>query len=266
MASLLAALSFLTIFPVPRGTDLSQQVVSNSRAWFPLVGLLIGVMLVGLEWLLALAFPVYLTAALLVVFLVIVNRCLHLDGLMDTCDGLFGGQTPERRREIMRDSSVGAFAVAGAGGILLLKYAALLSLLSANLPGKESALLVFPVASRYAMVLQLMLFPYVRTPGLGSPFHGREARLPSTVAAIIAVVAAGVLAGLGGVLILAGVCLVALALGQIAMALIGGLTGDIYGATNELTEVVTLLAAVALMPLGLLAPISHLVSVVFGAF
>ena len=265
MASLLAALSFLTIFPVPRGTDLSQQVVSNSRAWFPLVGLLIGIVLVGLEWLLGYLFPPYVNAALLAAFLVIANRALHLDGLMDTCDGLFGGQTPERRREIMRDSSVGAFAVAGGVSVLLLKYGALLALLSASVPGKEAALLVFPVVSRYAMVLQLMMFPYVRTPGLGSPFHGRDARLPSTLAAIFAALAAGILGGLGGILILAAICLLALALGQLAMGLIGGTTGDIYGATNELSEVAALLAAVALLPLGLLSPITHQVSVYLGA-
>lgn len=266
MASLLAALSFLTIFPSPKEADLSQQVVSNSRAWFPFVGLLIGLMLVGLEWVLGYVFPPYLIAGLLVVFLVIVNRALHLDGLMDSCDGLFGGQTPERRREIMRDSTVGAFAVAGAGSILLLKYAAMVSILSANLPGKEAALLVFPVVSRYAMVLQLMVYPYARTPGLGSPFHGRDARLPSTVAVVIAALAAGILGGLGGILILAAICLLALALGQLAMRLIGGLTGDIYGATNEITEVTALLVAVALLPLGLLSPITHQVSVYLGAF
>ncbi len=266
MASLLAALSFLTVFPVPQGPDLSQQAVSNSRGWFPLVGLLIGLLLVGLEWLLGYIFPFFVTAALLVVFQLVLNRGLHLDGLMDSCDGLFGGQTPERRREIMRDSSVGAFAVAGAGSVLLLKYAALLSLLSTNLPGKEAALVVFPVVSRYAMVLQLMLYPYVRTPGLGSPFHGHDARLPSIVAAVAAALIAGILGGLGGILILAGICLLAVALGQLAMALIGGLTGDIYGATNELSEVGALLAAVAVLPLGLLSPISHQVSIYLGAF
>ena len=266
LASFLAALSFLTIIPVPQGKKLSQQAVSNSRAWFPLVGLLIGIALVGLEWLLEYVFPAYLTAAFLVVFLVIVSRALHLDGLMDTCDGLFGGHTPERRREIMRDSSVGAFGVAGAGCVLLLKYAAILSILSANLPGKEAALLVFPVVSRYAMVLQLMVFPYVRAPGLGSPFHGYDARLPSAAAAVMAALAAGVLGGLGGILILAAICLFALALGRLVMGMIGGLTGDIYGATNELSEVAALLGAVALLPWGLLSFVNQQVSVYLGAF
>lgn len=260
MASFLAALSFLTIFPTRRPADVTQHAVSNSRAWFPLVGLLLGLALVGLEWGLSFVFPIYLTAAVLVVFLILITRCLHLDGLMDTCDGLFGGPTPERRREIMRDSHVGAFAVAGAIGVLLLKYGALVSLLSLDLPGREWALLLFPVFSRYAMVLQLMVFRYVRTPGLGSPFHEYDARLPSAVAAIIAVLAALLLGGVGGMLILAGVCLLALLLGQGIVAMAGGMTGDAYGATNELAEVAALAAAVAMLPYGLLGPVTQLVS------
>ena len=81
-------------------------------------------------------FPPPLTAALLVVLLLLLTRGLHIDGLMDVCDGLFGGTTPERRMEIMRDSRVGAFAVAGAAGVLLLKYGALVSLTSLASPGK----------------------------------------------------------------------------------------------------------------------------------
>ena len=256
LASLLAALSFLTIFPARRAADVTQQAISNSRGWFPLVGLLIGLVLVGLDWALAYALPAYLTAALLVAILIVINRALHLDGLMDTCDGLFGGDTPERRREIMRDSHVGAFAVAGAVSVVLIKYAAILSLISMNGTGKEWGLLLFPAISRYTMVLQLMVFPYIRAPGLGSPFHQGDARLPSSLAAAFAVVAALALGGVGGMLILAGVCLFALLLGQWMMKLIGGMTGDTYGATNELSEIAALLAAVAILPYGLLAPIS----------
>ena len=83
------------------------------------MGLLIGLMLVGLEWGCSEVFPVYLSAAVLLVSLIVVNRGLHLDGLMDSCDGLFGGFTQERRLEIMRDSQVGAFGVAGGAAVLL---------------------------------------------------------------------------------------------------------------------------------------------------
>ncbi len=256
MASFLAAFGFLTILPVGIGIDSSQQAISNSRAWFPLVGLLLGLALAGLAWGLAFVFPDYLTAALLVVFLLVVTRALHLDGLMDTCDGLFGGHTPERRREIMRDSHVGAFAVAGAVGVLLLKYAAIYALLAADSPGKEWGLILFPVFSRYAMALQLMLFPYARSAGLGSAFQSGPGRGATGMAALISVAAALLLGGIGGMLILALVSLTAALLGRGITALAGGMTGDTYGATNELTEVLALLAAVVSLPYGLLGPIA----------
>ena len=114
-------MGFLTWLPATRLRGRTQREISNSRAYFPLVGLLIGLAMVGLEAGSSRVFPVPLTAALLVVFLVVITRGLHIDGLMDICDGVFGGATPERRLEIMRDSRVGAFAVAGAGSIILLK-------------------------------------------------------------------------------------------------------------------------------------------------
>ncbi len=272
MRSFLAALSFLTILPSLRPADVSPQAISNSRAWFPLVGLLIGLVLVGLEWALAYVFSPYVTAALLVVALVAMTRALHLDGLMDTCDGLFGGHSPERRREIMRDSHVGAFAVAGAVGIMLLKYGALVSLLTFDGVGaevgsgfgKEWALLLFPTISRYAMVLQIMVFPYVRAPGLGTSFHQNDSRLPSLMAAITAALASLALGGIGGLLLLAGAGLVALLLGRGIAALIGGMTGDTYGATNEITETLVLLGSLAIMPLGILAPVNTLLPAIGG--
>ena len=149
-------MAFLTWFPFTRLRDRSQQDISNSRIYFPLVGLLLGVALVVVELGASRVFPPPLTAAVLVVLLIVVTRGLHIDGLMDICDGLFGGATPERRLEIMRDSRVGAFAVAGAGAVLLLKYGALVSLLSLAPPGitggKEMALLLFPMVSRWTML------------------------------------------------------------------------------------------------------------------
>ncbi len=255
MKSFLAALSFLTFLPTLRPASITPRTISNSRAWFPLVGLLLGLALVGIERGAQELFPVYLTAALLLTFLIVITRGLHLDGLMDTCDGLFGGATPERRREIMRDSRVGAFAVAGAAGLLLLKYGALVSLLSLNAAGKEWALLLFPVFSRWTMVLLLIVFPYSRARGLGAPFHRGNAGLVTVVAAIIAMTTAVLLGGVGGVAMLVGVSLLGLLLGQGISRMLGGLTGDAYGAANELAEAAVLMAAVALLPYGLIVPL-----------
>lgn len=250
MASFLAAVSFLTFLPARWLGGFSPQAISNSRAWFPVVGLLLGLLLLGVERGAREIFPVYLTAALLTVLLIAVTRGLHLDGFMDVCDGLFGGYTPERRLEIMRDSNVGAFAVAGGGGLLLLKYAALLSLLSLSAPGKELVLLLFPMLSRWTMTLLLAAFPYARSQGLGSPFHTGQARVATGAAAVMAAAAAVLLGGYGGVALLLGIAALALLLGWLMSRLLGGLTGDCYGAVNEAAEVALLIAAVALLPYG----------------
>ncbi|HEU0022331.1 MAG TPA: adenosylcobinamide-GDP ribazoletransferase, partial [Dehalococcoidia bacterium] len=154
-----AALSFLTIFPAAGTRSPGQQDISNARACYPAVGLLLGLLLVGIERGAREIFPVPLTAALLLAVLAAVTRGLHLDGFMDVCDGLLGGYTAQRRLEIMRDSHVGAFAVVGAVSLLILKYGALVSLLSLGVAGKEWVLLLFPTLSRWSMVVQLGLFP-----------------------------------------------------------------------------------------------------------
>ena len=152
-------------------------------------------------------FPPPLTAALLVVLLLLLTRGLHIDGLMDVCDGLFGGTTPERRMEIMRDSRVGAFAVAGAVGVLLLKYGALVSLTSLASPGKEMALLLFPAISRWTMVAALAAFPYARNHGLGSPFHQGTVFPATVLAALVATLIAILFGGIAGAGILIGATL-----------------------------------------------------------
>lgn len=254
MASFLAAVSFLTLLPARWPGGFPPQAVSNSRAWFPLVGLLIGLLLLGVERGAREVFPVYLTAALLTILPIVLTRGLHLDGFMDVCDGLFGGYTPERRREIMRDSHVGAFAVAGAGGLLLLKYAALLSLLSLNAPGQAGVLLLFPLLSRWTMTLLLAAFPYARRQGLGSPFHQGKTRMATLAAAAMAIAAAILLGGYGGVALLLGLSALGWLLGWLMSRMLGGLTGDCYGAANEVSEVAALLAAVAMLPYGWLLP------------
>jgi len=185
--------------------------------------------------------------------MVIVTRALHLDGLMDVCDGIFGGFTPERRLEIMRDSRVGAFGVVGGVTVLLLKYAALLSLLVLAEPGKEWALLLFPALSRWTMVVLLGVFPYVRAQGLGTPFHGSGIKISTTVAGLTALAAAVLLGGFAGLGLLLGAMALALFMGW-KMAL----TGDTYGATNEIIEMAVILVATVLVEHEWLEPLPDL--------
>src|SRR5262249_30758963 len=128
MIGLLIACQFLTRLPVPLRTAMDPVQMGRSMRWFPLVGALIGALVAGIDAGLGLVVGDEVRGVALVVALAAITGGLHLDGLMDSCDGLFSVATPARRLEIMRDSRVGSFAVIGLTTLLLLKYAALLSL------------------------------------------------------------------------------------------------------------------------------------------
>ena len=238
--------------------DSSPRNISHSRAFYPAIGLMIGLVLVGVEEGSSRVFSEPLTAAFLVAVMIVVTRGLHLDGLMDVFDGVFGGFTPERRLEIMRDSRVGAFGVIGAIAVLLLKYGALVSLLMLPQPGKEWALFLFPTLSRWTMVVLLGAFPYVRTQGLGSPFHGTGIKIATTIAGISALAASVLLGGFAGLGLFFGVTVVAWLMGWAIAKTLGGLTGDAYGATNEIIETVVLIVATALATKNWLEPLLDL--------
>ena len=238
--------------------DPGPRNISHSRAFYPAIGLMIGLVLVGVEEGSSRVFSEPLTAAFLVAVMIVVTRGLHLDGLMDVFDGVFGGFTPERRLEIMRDSRVGAFGVIGAIAVLLLKYGALVSLLMLPQPGKEWALFLFPTLSRWTMVVLLGAFPYVRTQGLGSPFHGTGIKIATTIAGISALAASVLLGGFAGLGLFFGVTVVAWLMGWAIAKTLGGLTGDAYGATNEIIETVVLIVATALATQEWLEPLLDL--------
>jgi adenosylcobinamide-GDP ribazoletransferase len=238
--------------------DRGPRNISHSRAFYPAIGLMIGLVLVGVEEGSSRVFSEPLTAAFLVAVMIVVTRGLHLDGLMDVFDGVFGGFTPERRLEIMRDSRVGAFGVIGAIAVLLLKYGALVSLLMLPQPGKEWALFLFPTLSRWTMVVLLGAFPYVRTQGLGSPFHGTGIKIATTIAGISALAASVLLGGFAGLGLFFGVTVVAWLMGWAIAKTLGGLTGDAYGATNEIIETVVLIVATALATQEWLEPLLDL--------
>lgn len=249
-APFLVALSFLTLLPVGVREPTDAEI-SRSRGWYPFVGLLYGLTLeVLVIALFALGFEPYwlLTAALAVTALAVLNRFLHLDGLMDFCDAMWGGRTVERRLEIMRDSRVGSFAVAGGACVLLVKCGAISSDLLVSSTGL-SALLLFPMVSRWTMTLLLTVFPYGRQQGIGTAFvSGGRPWLATAWALVTVAAAAWLLLGASGLIVLLAASGLALLLGLwSARRLGGGLTGDCYGAINEIIEAFSLVLLVPLV-------------------
>jgi adenosylcobinamide-GDP ribazoletransferase len=236
----LAAVQFLTIAPPLVRRPFTDAELGRAVGYFPLVGLMIGGSLVGIDHLLTLFLPSNVTAALVLTGWILCTGALHLDGFLDSCDGLFGGRTPEDRLRILRDERVGAFAVIGGVLLLLVKFQAL-----AVLSPRSAALCLAPVLGRWGMAVAVVAFPYARSEGLGRTMKDQAAWSQALLASAIAIVAAWFSAGwhgmtfllLSGVLMFLVVCFVRMRL--------PGLTGDIYGALCELLEVLVLLAFVA---------------------
>jgi adenosylcobinamide-GDP ribazoletransferase len=241
-----AAIRFLSIIPIPGATQLFRTDANEADArvfsgsvYFPLVGLVLAVIL----WLVVLIFGSGVSglvlAALLVVALVILTGGLHLDGLMDCCDGLFGGRNRKHKLEIMRDSRVGSFGVLGGTCILLLKFALLASLDRQQLP--LALLTILPIA-RWNMVLAMYAYPGARASGLGTSFRQTVTRNRVICASILTLIIA-VLAGhiVVGLIVLVCGALLTWAIGAYVTSVLGGLTGDTYGAITEISEVVLLL-------------------------
>ncbi|MCU0514540.1 MAG: adenosylcobinamide-GDP ribazoletransferase [Anaerolineae bacterium] len=226
MADLRAAFAFLTILPL--GYD-PQRPPGAACAWYPVVGLCIGALLALIAH--AAPFAPPLTALVVLVAWVVITGGLHLDGFADSCDGLLATVTPARRLEIMKDPRAGTWAVVGLVLLLLGKW-----LLIQPLP--PLLLLLPPVIGRCAMVLALYALPPARPAGLGRYFRQGLGR-PQVLAAVL--VTAGLVALLKGgalLLLLPGVVLLTR---WAARRLGGGLTGDVYGAVCELTEVLCLM-------------------------
>lgn len=248
--SFVAAFQFLTSIPLP-WRDTRPEAVGRSLTYFPVGGLIIGLLLAGLNWLFSLILPPAVTNALLIVSLVLITGALHLDGFADTCDGIAGHKTAEERWTVMHDSRSGAFGVIGVVLLLLVKYASL-----GNIPDylMMTTLLFMPVISRWAMVYAIFVYPYARPSGLGRAFKDGARWTRFTSATIITMLMAILLVPLIGLLSLAivvGIWIETTVVAVYFKSKFAGLTGDNYGAINELAEVSTLIMVLLLVRFGL---------------
>jgi adenosylcobinamide-GDP ribazoletransferase len=228
---LLAALQFLTVIPVKR--RFSAKQLGRSTAYFPVVGIVIGLILAALNYLLSLVLPSGVVNALLVVSLVVLSGGLHLDGLADTCDGLAKHGTPDERRRVMHDSRVGGFGVIGIALVLLVKYVSLNSLPSSLV---MFSLIIAPIISRWTMVYAIFAYPYGRASGLGKAFKEATGWQELVIATIVTLALAAGLLKLAGVAILFAVWLLTMTIAIYLKRKFAGLTGDTYGAINEVAE------------------------------
>jgi adenosylcobinamide-GDP ribazoletransferase len=231
-----AALAFLTPFPGARVPS------ERSLPWFPLVGALIGITLGGLWWATAKVWPLPVAALIVVTADLGLTGMLHLDGLADSADGLLPHLSQERRLEVMREPTVGAFGIGAVVVVLLGRFAVFATL-------RPAPLLVAGLwcASRAAMATVVGRVPYARPEGgLASAFIG--APLPVAVTALSVAAAAALASGwavpAGPVAVASSVVLFG-AVVLWARWRIGGFTGDVLGAAGLIGETVGLVVAAA---------------------
>jgi adenosylcobinamide-GDP ribazoletransferase len=242
------ALSFLTIFPTVPDHNPDEAQLSRSMAFFPAVGLVLGLGLVVLNWLLDSFIPRPVLDCLLVLFLIIASGALHLDGIADLIDGLAGGKDREGVLRIMKDSHVGAIGVVGLVMVLLLKY---LSLYNIDPAVKSAALVLTPAAGRWVQVVLASYCRYLRPEGgTGAAFVDRVGEREVLIASGTLIAAALVLFGAKGIFIVFLLGLAAMLLQRYFQQRLGGITGDVLGAATELVEVLALLFVLALFQAG----------------
>ncbi len=247
--SLILAVRFLTIVPVPGREAEGRDALGRAAGWFPIVGLCLGTALVVLDRVLAIAFPPLLSAVLVLSLWKVAAGGIHLDGLSDCLDGL-AGRDRQHRLSIMRDSRIGAF---GAIGLILYFLIALLAL--AELPGaiRGRVLLLAPVVGRLAPLLIGPRFP-AATPehGTGGPFlRAMSSWAGPAYLVALAVFAAWVLGAWGVIMTLAALAPAFLWSSFLTWRL-GWLTGDALCASVELSELALLLAAASIVHRGLI--------------
>lgn len=233
------ALQFLTIIPLPLRVRCEENDLGRSMAWFPLVGLTLGGLLAGCDFLLGRWLPPGVVNLLLIVILSAVTGALHLDGLADVCDGLAARGSRERFLAVMKDSHVGAVGAVGLVLGLALKYQLLAAL---PLEIRREALLCFPLVARYSQVQFTVGSRRARQDGLGALFVGGAGRVQLLIAFACTIGVTCLLLGLPGIACTVVACFFTWLMKAWSHRRLGGITGDVIGCTSELNEMLFLLA------------------------
>ena len=239
MRQLRLAFGFLTILPSRLREAPQPGDMGRAADCFPWVGLVIGCIVWAVKWGLDQTFPTLLSAGLCVALWAVLTGGLHLDGLADCCDGLLNAATPARRLEIMKDPRLGSFGGIGLVLHLLLKTLALASL--SAIPAVWGILLA-PTLARW-LILLAGRQPLARPDGMGADFS-LGLRTRSFFLGAILPIGLIIIGGWRALLAVILAHLAAWGIFRLARNRLGGLTGDVFGLTVEVAELVVLLTFV----------------------
>ena len=240
----LIALGLLSRLPLPAlsGSRQAQAAWAYPAAGLVVAGLgaLIGLVAIGL------GLPAPLCALLVLAVLVSATGAMHEDGLADMADGLWGGWSRAARLEIMRDSRIGTYGVIALCLSLAARWSALWLLYAVGPGAATATLLASAMLSRAAMPVLMATLPHARDDGL-SRRVGAVPLVTAAIGAALALVAALLLTGAAALILALLTALTALGVASLARHKIGGQTGDILGACQQLCEIACLFAGVVLL-------------------
>lgn len=240
---LAVAFGFLTRLPVPQFDDVTDEDLAQATAWFPLVGLVVGGLAGLARWLLDAPLGALPASVVAVAASMALTGAFHEDGWADMFDGLWGGWTPERRIEIMRDSVIGVYG----GSALLLALTLEITLLASLASSRAGVVLVVAhVVGRACILVQIRLLPPVSDQGNGAKVAEPIGPLALSVSLVTAGAVAFAAMGLVAAIVLAASLATTIVVAAIARHKIGGGTGDILGATVMASILATLTTAVVL--------------------
>lgn len=252
LAEIASAIMFYTRLPVPASMPHSDQILNRSRTWFPLVGLIVGTVAAGTFAAAQLIWPPSVAIALSMAATVLTTGAFHEDGFADTCDGLGGGWTVEQKLTIMKDSRLGTYGAVGLAFMVGLKFVALASLTDLRVGAVAAVMVMTHAVSRQLASTVIETADYVADIDASKVKPIANRRLSAKRQLVAWLITA---AGAVPVALLIANALLAIAAGVIVAWLfrgfcarsIGGYTGDTLGATQQLSELAMLLAAVAIV-------------------
>lgn len=245
MQSFLIGLQFLTRIYLVKQTVWTEEGFGKSVRYFPLVGAVLGLCYGGAAFMMfnivphfGYYVPHHFGVALLVAMTVALTGGIHCDGFMDTCDGVFSGRPRDRMLEIMKDSRVGSFGVVSFVLLILLQYSLLLDITSSQL---WKVLFVMPIIGRLMMTAVIALCPYARNEGMGKAFAMYASKRMLAVVMLYTLILL-LPAGVTGFVALAAASVFTIYFASYIKGVLGGMTGDVYGAVCVLSETVVLAA------------------------
>ncbi|MBM6760116.1 adenosylcobinamide-GDP ribazoletransferase [Megamonas hypermegale] len=243
MNNFLVGLQFLTRITVKKNLDWSEKACGGSVKFFPFIGAILSIIYVIFGYVIYFLLPQYnfnlstlLIGFILLALNIFLTGALHCDGFTDTMDGILSGRKRERILEIMKDSRVGAH---GATSLILLLIGKFAMFSDLNSTVALTALFFMPIIPRACMSNAVVHFPYARKEGLGKAFHQYSSQKDMLIAGFFTCLLSLLL---GKIAIIAYVLttLIMYSFNRYVSHLLGGLTGDVYGATTELGEFVVL--------------------------